>query len=318
MKLVVLERFAMNEGDLNWAQLQTLATSVTLWPRTEPNEIIARIGDAEGIVLNKCRIEETVLAACTHLKWIGITATGTDAVDLAACRKRGIAVANVPGYSTQSVAQHTFALLLELTNAVAKRSQTVADGFWQVGVPESYGIGQHTELWGKTFGIVGYGAIGQAVGRIAQGFGMNVVAFARTQRPEHQASGVTFLPLDEVLRQSDVISLHCPATAETTGMIGAPQLAMMKPGAMLLNTARGALIDEAAVAQSAAAGHVFYAADAVIGEPIQPENPLFGAKNVLITPHMAWVTQAALERLANEVCQNLAAFLRGEARNLVT
>ena len=248
----------MNPGDLDWGGLHAIAQQVDFWPRTAQGDIIPRIQGAEVIILNKCRVDEALLAASPSLRWIGVTGTGTDMIDIDACRRHNVAVANVPGYSTESVAQHTFALLLELTNATGQRSQTVRDGHWQVDVPASYGIQNHTELWGKTFGVVGYGAIGKAAARIANGFGMKVLAYARTLRDEYKADGVEFVPLNELLQRCDIISLHCPATPETNKMIGPAELAQMKQGAILLNTARGALIDEEAVAKFAKNGHILY------------------------------------------------------------
>ena len=192
---------------------------------------------------------------------------------------------------------------------------SVREGWWQAGVPERYGLRPPFELAGRTFGAVGYGAIGAAAVRIARGFGMRAAACTRT--PRAAEPGVEFMSLDELLAASDVVSLHCPATPATRGMIGPAQLERMKPGAVLINTARGSLIDEAAVAAAAQAGRIFYAADVAAREPIRPENPLLAADNVLLTPHVAWATGEALERLAAEVCENLRAYLGGRPRNLV-
>ena len=259
-----------------------------------------------------------MLDACPRLRWVGLTATGTDSLDLEACRRHGVAVANVPGYSTNSVAQHAFALLLEVANGTAARAASLRDGYWQTGVPDSYGIRPHFELAGRTFGVVGYGAIGRAAARIANGFGMRVIAYTRHVKPEYAADGVEFVPFEQLLEDSDVVSLHCPATAETRGMINETALAAMKPGAILLNTARGALVDEAAVCTALKSGHLgFYASDVAAHEPVRPQDGLLHCPNVLLTPHVAWATEEALARLSAEVCANLQAFLRGERRNLV-
>ena len=249
---------------------------------------------------------------------MGLTATGTDSLDLEACHRHGVAVANVPGYSTESVAQHGFALLLELANSIAGRAASLRDGYWQTGVPDSYGIHPHFELAGRTFGVVGYGAIGRAAARIAKGFGMRVLAYTRHVKPEYAADGVEFVPFEQLLEDSDVVSLHCPATAETRGMINKAALAAMKPGAILLNTARGALVDEAAVCAALKSGHLgYYASDVAAHEPVRLKDELLHCPNVLLTPHVAWATQEALARLSAEVCANLEAFLQGERRNLV-
>ena len=318
MKIVVLDSYCVRPGDLDWTGLYDLADVVEEYPRTPPEQLIDRLRDADFAVSNKCRIDDAVLDACPRLRWVGLTATGTDSLDLEACHRHGVAVANVPGYSTESVAQHGFALLLELANSIAGRAASLRDGYWQTGVPDSYGIHPHFELAGRTFGVVGYGAIGRAAVRIAKGFGMRVLAYTRHVKPEYAADGVEFVPFEQLLEDSDVVSLHCPATAETRGMIDKAALAAMKPGAILLNTARGALVDEAAVCAALKSGHLgYYASDVAAHEPVRPKDELLHCPNVLLTPHVAWATQEALARLSAEVCANLEAFLQGERRNLV-
>ena len=318
MKIVVLDSYCVRPGDLDWTGLYDLADVVEEYPRTPPEQLIDRLRDADFAVSNKCRIDDAVLDACPRLRWVGLTATGTDSLDLEACHRHGVAVANVPGYSTESVAQHGFALLLELANSIAGRAASLRDGYWQTGVPDSYGIHPHFELAGRTFGVVGYGAIGRAAARIAKGFGMRVLAYTRHVKPEYAADGVEFVPFEQLLEDSDVVSLHCPATAETRGMINKAALAAMKPGAILLNTARGALVDEAAVCAALKSGHLgYYASDVAAHEPVRPKDELLHCPNVLLTPHVAWATQEALARLSAEVCANLEAFLQGERRNLV-
>ena len=318
MKIVVLDSYCVRPGDLDWTGLYDLADVVEEYPRTPPEQLIDRLRDADFAVSNKCRIDDAVLDACPRLRWVGLTATGTDSLDLEACHRHGVAVANVPGYSTESVAQHGFALLLELANSIAGRAASLRDGYWQTGVPDSYGIHPHFELAGRTFGVVGYGAIGRAAARIAKGFGMRVLAYTRHVKPEYAADGVEFVPFEQLLEDSDVVSLHCPATAETRGMINKAALAAMKPGAILLNTARGALVDEAAVCAALKSGHLgYYASDVAAHEPVRLKDELLHCPNVLLTPHVAWATQEALARLSAEVCANLEAFLQGERRNLV-
>lgn len=318
MKIVVLDSYCVRPGDLDWSRLYSMVDQVEEYPRTRSDQLIERLRDADLAVSNKCRIDEAVLAACPKLRWVGLTATGTDSLDLEACQRHGVAVANVPGYSTNSVAQHTFALLLELANGVAARNASLRDGYWQTDVPDFYGIRPHFELAGRTFGVIGYGAIGQAAARIAQGFGMRVIAYTRNVRPQYAGDGVEFLPFEQVLAESDVVSLHCPATPETRGMINDKALGIMKPGAILLNTARGALVDEMAVCAALKVGRLgYYAADAFVHEPLDQKDALLRCPNVLLTPHVAWATQEALARLSAEVCDNLEAFLNGRKRNLV-
>ena len=318
MKIVVLDSYCVRPGDLDWTGLYDLADVVEEYPRTPPEQLIDRLRDADFAVSNKCRIDDAVLDACPRLRWVGLTATGTDSLDLEACHRHGVAVANVPGYSTESVAQHGFALLLELANSIAGRAASLRDGYWQTGVPDSYGIHPHFELAGRAFGVVGYGAIGRATARIAKGFGMRVLAYTRHVKSEYAADGVEFVPFEQLLEDSDVVSLHCPATAETRGIINEAALAAMKPGAILLNTARGALVDEAAVCAALKSGYLgYYASDVAAHEPVRPKDELLHCPNVLLTPHVAWATQEALARLSAEVCANLKAFLQGERRNLV-
>lgn len=318
MKIVVLDSYCVRPGDLDWSRLHDLADVVEEYPRTPPEQLIDRLRDADFAVSNKCRIDDAVLDACPRLRWVGLTATGTDSLDLDACHAHGVAVANVPGYSTESVAQHGFALLLELANSIAGRAASLRDGYWQTGVPDSYGIHPHFELAGRTFGVVGYGAIGRAAARIARGFGMRVLVYTRHVKPEYAADEVEFVPFGRLLEDSDVVSLHCPATAETRGMIDKATLAGMKPGAILLNTARGALVDEAAVCAALKSGHLgYYASDVAAHEPVRPKDGLLHCPNVLLTPHVAWATEEALARLSAEVCANLEAFLQGKKRNLV-
>ena len=318
MKIVVLDSYCVRPGDLDWSRLHDLADVVEEYPRTSPEQLAQRLRDADFAVSNKCPIDDAVLDACPHLRWVGLTATGTDSLDLDACHRHGVAVANVPGYSTESVAQHGFALLLELANSIAGRAASLRDGYWQTGVPDSYGIYPHFELAGRTFGVVGYGAIGRAAARIARGFGMRVLVYTRHVKPEYAADGVEFVPFDRLLEDSDVVSLHCPSTAETRGMIDKAALAAMKPGAILLNTARGALVDEAAVCAALKSGHLgYYASDVAAHEPVRPKDGLLHCPNVLLTPHVAWATEEALARLSAEVCANLEAFLQGKKRNLV-
>ncbi len=318
MKLVVLESYVITDGDLDWSGVQALVPDITRYGRTPREEIAARIGDAEFVVLNKCIMDEAVLAACPNLKWVGVLATGTDNVDLAACRAHGVAVAHVPGYSTYSVAQLTFALLLTVCQCPERYNQVVQDGHWQVGVPAHYNLLPQVELCGKTFGIFGYGDIGKQTARIAAAFGMRVLVCTRTIRPEYQADAVEFVDFDTLLAQSDVLSLHCPATPETKEIINAAALAKIKHGCVLLNTARGALVEEAAIAEACKTGALrFYAADVLAKEPATQDSPLLGVKNILLTPHIAWATAESLAKLMGITTQNLGSFLLGNGENVL-
>ena len=318
MKLVILESYVMEPGDLDWSAVRALVPDTVEYVRTPYEQIAERIGDAELVILNKCRMDEGVLARCPNLRWVGIIATGTDNLDLAACRRHGVSVANVPGYSTYSVAQMAFSLLLAVCQCPERQDRALRAGYWQLGVPAEYGILPQVELYGRTFGVCGYGSIGRQAARIARAFGMRVLVYTRTVRPEYAADGVTFTDLDALLAGSDVVSLHCPATPATRGMIGAEALAKMKPGAVLLNTARGALVDEGAVAAALASGHLgWYAADAFVAEPLPADSPLRAAPRTLFTPHVAWATGGALRRLMEITARNLAAFLAGAGENIV-
>ena len=237
MKAVILESYVMKEGDLDWSGVKALIPDTTSYVRTAYEEIAPRIGGAEVVFLNKCRMDEAILTQCPNLKFVGIIATGTDNLDLEACRRHGVAVANVPGYSTYSVAQMTFSLLLAICQCAERYNRAVKDGCWQLDIPASYGLLPQVELFGKTFGVYGYGSIGRQTARIAKAFGMRVLVCTRTVRPEYSADGVEFVEFDTLLRESDVLSLHCPATPKTRGLISADALARMKPGAILLNTA---------------------------------------------------------------------------------
>ena len=318
MKAVILESYVMQEGDLDWSGVYALVPDTTAYVRTSYDQIAQRIGDADFVLLNKCRMDEEILSQCPNLKWVGIIATGTDNLDLEACRRHGVQVANVPGYSTYSVAQMTFSLLLAVCQCAERQNRAVQDGHWQLNVPAEYRILPQVELCGKTFGIFGYGSIGRQAGRIAKAFGMRVLACTRTVRPEYAADGVEFVDFDTLLKESDVLSLHTPATPATRGVISAAALEKIKPGCILVNTARGALVDEAAVAEALKNGRLgFYAADAFAVEPLPADSPLRGLPNALLTPHIAWTTKEALQKLMDITTQNLRSFLAGAGENIV-
>lgn len=318
MKLVILERYALKDGDLDWSEIRELADEVETYPRTAPDEVIPRLRGAQFAVANKVNINEAVLRACPDLQWVGMTSTGTDSLDLEACRRHGVLVANVPGYSTPSVAQCAFALLLELCMSPGRFDASVRNGHWQTDIPADAGVFTPYELYGKMFGVLGYGAIGRAAASIAQAFGMRVICHTRTVRDEWLGRGVEFVGLDELFRCSDVISLHCPLTEQTRGIVSRERLALCRPGARIVNTARGLLVDEQAVCDALCAGQLAgYAADVAGVEPMRADNPLLAAPNTILTPHMAWTTQGALDRLTKAVTQNLRSFLAGHPENIV-
>lgn len=318
MKAVILENQIREPGDLDWSGVYALVPDTTSYVRTPYDQIAARIGDADLAIINKCRLDEAVLAQCPNLKWVGIIATGTDNIDLDACRRHGIQVANVPGYSTYSVAQLTFSLLLAICQCVERYHQTVKDGYWQLEIPAEYALLPQVELYGKTFGIFGYGSIGRQTARIAKAFGMKVLVCTRTIRPEYAQDDVEFVSFEHLLNNCDILSLHCPATPQTRGLIDASALERCKPGMILLNTARGALVDEAAVAAALRNGKLsFYGADTFATEPLPQESPLRGLSNAILTPHIAWTTEEALQNLMKITTQNLRSYLEGHGEHIV-
>lgn len=313
MKIVIMDGHALNPGDLSWDFLKKFGT-VTYYDRTIGQALtIERIGDADIILLNKTPITNSILAACSNLKLICILATGYNVVDCGAAARRGIPVCNVPGYGTDSVAQFTFALLLELCCHVGLHSQSVHAGEWTASPDFCYWKTPQMELAGKTIGIIGYGSIGRAVGKIAEALGMRVLAYSRTRRGE-----ANYVDLHTLLAQSDVVSLHCPLFPETKHIINADALSQMKDGAILLNTARGPLIDETAVADALCSGKLRGAGmDVVESEPIPADSPLLSAPNCIITPHMAWAPIEARQRILDITAENIRGFLAGRPTNVV-
>ena len=316
MKIVVLDGFALNPGDLSWNYLQQFG-EYTVYDRTPDDLIVSRIGDAEIILLNKTPITEATLEACPSVKLICVQATGYNVVDCAAAKKRGIPVCNVPDYGTAAVAQFTFALLLELCHNVGHHSQTVREGKWCACPDFCYWDTPQMELAGKTIGIIGFGRIGRAVGKIARAFGMNVIAYNRSQCEEGHAIG-DYVNIDTLLSTADIISLHCPLTAENTGLINKDSIKKMKDGVILLNTARGPLVDEASITEALKTGKVRgFACDVVSSEPMQAENPLKSAPNCIVTPHMAWAPVESRQRIVNCTERSIRAFLEGTPINTV-
>ena len=316
MKIVVTDGNAVNPGDLSWEFLEKYG-EVTVYPRTPAELAVERLHDADMILINKTPITTQVLDQCPNLKLICVLATGYNVVDCEAAKARGIPVCNVPDYSTSAVSQFTFSLLLELCNAVGHHAEAVRDGAWCRCPDFCFWDTPQVELAGKTIGIIGFGRIGRAVGRIARAFGMEVLAYNRSRCPEGEAIG-TYVDLDTLLSKSDVISLHCPLTPETQGMIDSAALAKMKDGAILLNTARGPLIDEGAVADALRSGKLRGAGvDVVACEPIPESSPLLTAPNCLITPHMAWAPLESRKRIIDCTVRSIEGFLAGTPVHVV-
>ena len=286
MKIIVLDGYGLNPGDLSWDGMEALG-ELKVYDRTSPSELLERSAGAEVLITNKTLITADDMEALPQLKYIGVLATGYNVVDCQATRKRGIPVCNVPDYGTAAVAQFTFALLLELCHQVGHHNVLVHQGKWCSCPNFCFWDTPQMELAGKTIGIIGFGQIGQSVGRIAQAMGMNVLAYSRSERPEGKKIG-QYVDLTTLLSRSDVISLHCPLFPETTRLINQETLARMKDGAILLNTSRGAVIDEAAVAKALKSGKLGGAAmDVVSEEPMLESNPLLTAPNCIITPHIS-------------------------------
>ena len=317
MKIVNLDGSALNPGDLSWEPFREFG-DLTLYPRTEtPEQVISRIGDAEIILLNKVPITAEILSACTNLKLICVLATGYNVIDCAAAKANGVTVCNVPDYGTASVAQFTFALLLELCHRIGHHDHAVHHGKWSSCPNFCFWDTPQMELSGKTFGIIGFGRIGRAVGTIAKAMGMKVIAYNRSRCAEGEAIG-EYATLDEVLERSDILSLHCPLTPATENLINHNTLLKMKDGAILLNTARGAVIDESAVKEALESGKLRGAAvDVTRLEPLNADSPLLTAPNCIITPHMAWTATEARQRILDCTMDNIRAFLAGSPRNVV-
>ncbi len=316
MNIVVLDGFTLNPGDLTWAGLTALGTCA-IHDRSSAGEVVARAAGADMVLTNKTVLTREQIQQLPQLKYIGVLATGFNIVDVAAARERAIPVANIPAYGTKSVAQMTLALLLELTQRVGHHAQTVRDGRWTTSPDFCYWDHSLVELDGLTLGIIGYGRIGRAVGELARAFGMKVLRASRTALPE-PAAAVPSVGLDSLFSSCDVISLHCPLTPETKHLVNAARLGLMKPSAFLLNTSRGPLIDESALADALNSGRIAGAAlDVLAIEPPSADNPLLRAHNCLVTPHISWATRSARARLLRTAIENVRAFLSGQPQNVV-
>jgi len=315
VNIVVLDGHTLNPGDLSWVDLERIGPT-TIFDRSSALEVLPRALPADILLTNKTEISRGQIESLPNLKYIGVLATGTNIVDLKVARERNIPVTNVPGYGTASVAQTAIALLLELTQHVGHHAQTVRDSRWVRSPDWCYWDRPLIELKGLTMGIVGFGRIGQAVADLARAFGMRVMAF--NPRPKNAPSGTQFVTLEKLFRQSDVVTLHCPLTAETQNMVNTRSLSWMKASALLLNTSRGQLIDEQALAESLNSARLAGAGlDVLSQEPPSPQNPLLTAKNCFITPHLAWATRSARARLLEIAIRNIRAFLQGQPENVV-
>jgi len=316
MRLVVLDGFTMNPGDLEWRALAALG-ELTVYERTPAAKVLERSAGAEILLTNKTPLTRASIEALPALRFIDVLATGYNVVDLAAARERGIPVSNAPAYSTRSVQQMTFALLLELTQRCGAHDRAVKEGAWCRCEDVTFQLSPLLELDGLTLGVLGFGAIGRAVAQTALSFGMKVVAASRT-RSAALPAGVEWVTQEELVRRSDVVSLHCPLTPATEKIICERTLADMKPTALLINTSRGGLVDEGALARALNAGRLAGAGlDVLSAEPPDPSNPLLRARNCVITPHCAWATRAARQRLLDITVANVKAFQAGCPQNVV-
>jgi glycerate dehydrogenase len=317
MKIVCLDGYTLNPGDLSWDGFKKFGP-IEVHDRTEPSLILKRAAGAELVLTNKTPLSAETLAQLPDLRYIGVLATGYNIVDVKAARARGIPVSNIPTYGTASVAQHAFAMLLELTNHVKLHSDAVRAGEWSRNKDWCFTLAPLVELSEKTLGVVGFGRIGRQVGAIGHAMGMKVIAHDSVQTNPPPYPGFRFAKIEELLAESDVVSLHCPLFPETQGMINARTLKLMKPTAFLLNNSRGPLIVEQDLADALNAGRLGGAAvDVVSVEPPPADNPLFQAKNCVITPHISWASKEARARLMQLAVENLAAFLAGKPQNVV-
>ena len=317
MKIVILDGFTANPGDLSWRELEQLR-DVTVYDRTSAEDTVARAADAEIVLTNKVILGRKEMEQLPQLRYIGVLATGYNVVDIEAARERGITVTNVPAYSTMSVAQMVFAHLLTVTNHVEHYASENRQGRWSQSRDFCYWDAPLTELAGKTFGIVGLGNIGMQVAKIAAAFGMRVMAYT-SKSSDELPDGIAKAALPELFAQADVLSLHCPLTDTTRHLINADTLAQMKSTAILINTGRGPLVDEAAVANALDSGRLAaYCADVMTEEPPKTDNPLLSQPNAYLTPHIAWASTEARIRLIQVATENVRAFINGQPQNVVS
>lgn len=317
MKIVNLDGYTTNPGDLSWDWLNQYG-DVSIYDRTPKELVIERAKDAEILFVNKTPIYRETLEQLPKLKYVGLQSTGYNIIDCEAAKELGIIVTNIPEYSTCAVAQLTFALILELTNHVALHSQSVMAGEWCKSKDFCYWNSPITELMDKTIGIIGYGKIGQAVAKVADAFQMKIMAYSPSKKEKGEIHNLTFAPIDTILKEADIVTLHCPLTPATRGLINREALQLMKPTAFLINTSRGPVIDEAALAEALNSDVIAGAGlDVLAKEPCRPDNPLLKAKNCFITPHIAWAGLETRSRLIKLLEGNLKAYLKGDPINVV-
>ena len=318
MKIVILDGYTENPGDLSWEGFEAMG-DLTVYDRTtDHSQIAARIGDAEIILTNKTPVSREVIDACPRLKYIGLLATGYNVVDVKAAKEAGIIVTNIPTYGTDAVSQYAIALLLELCHHIGEHSDCVKRGDWTKNQDWCFWNHPLIELAGKTIGLIGFGRIGQGTARIAQALGMKVLAYDTYQNPQLVSETCTYASLDQVFASSDVIALHCPLFPETEGIINKDTIGKMKDGVMIINNSRGPLIVESDLRDALNSGKVAGAAvDVVSAEPISMDNPLLDAVNCIITPHIAWAPKESRQRLMDLAVENLHAFLSGAPQNVV-
>lgn len=317
MKIVVLDGYTLNPGDNPWEPLSQLG-ECTVYDRTPPEQVIERAAQAECLFVNKTKLTAEIVNRLPRLRFIGVLATGVDVVDVQAAARRGIPVCNAPAYGADAVAQHVFALLLELCRHVGEHDASIRAGEWSASPDYCYWKTPQIDLKGKTLGLVGFGDIGRRVGEIGHAFGMSVLAHVRSRQTAPAYTPFAFVDWDSLLTASDVLSLHVPLTLSTRGLINRETLERMRDGALLINTARGPLVDEAAVAEALHSGRLGGAGfDVACAEPIAPESPLLHAPNCILTPHIAWATLTARQRLMQICADNLKAFLAGKPVNVV-
>ena len=316
MKIVILDGYTENPGDLSWGELEALG-ELTVYDRTPAEKIAERIGDADAVYTNKTPISRETLEKCPHVKFIGVLATGYNIVDVGAAKERGIPVCNIPTYGTDAVGQFAIALLLEICHHIGHHNKAVHEGRWEHNDDWCFWDYPLIELAGKTMGIIGFGRIGQATGRIAKALGMKVIAYDSYPNESGKALA-EYVDLETVLKTSDVIALHCPLFPETEGIINRENIAKMKDGVIILNTSRGPLIVEQDLADALNSGKVYAAGlDVVSTEPIKGDNPLLGAKNCIITPHISWAPKESRQRLMDIAVDNFRQFLAGRPVNVV-
>lgn len=317
MKIKVLDGYTLNPGDLSWEMIEQFG-ELTVYPRTSPNEILEHAAEADILLTNKVPLTADTIEKLPQLKYIGVLATGYNIVDTEAASRKGIPVCNIPAYSTQSVAQMVFAHILAITNRVEHYTQENRNGKWSNNTDFCYWDTPLNELYGKTMGIVGLGHIGKSVAQIANAFGMNVCAFTSKSAEDCQKMQIAKKELNVLFSESDIITLHCPLTPDTRQIINTESLSVMKHSAILINTGRGPLIDEQAVADALQTGRLAaYGADVLTVEPAEKNNPLLHAPNIYLTPHIAWATKEARTRLMKICTENIAAFLNGQPQNTV-